>query len=470
MTTANQNNQLPKDATQQHKLVTLIIGNTPCSHNKKINTLNINREVAITFLGVVESKSSALGTTYNMIEGGQNNTTQRIPIRKQILYNIIAHKLYGTRTQKTYISPNLTVTYEHCDQSSSVQHIIDNLKRHDYYIYIVTNKQPKNESDTMITRNMWYNTVKNTLDLRRYPKSVVKSIGLTLLPDIGNYKKWYYGILTNTESKEKINLIPYLCGDSVSLESEKLNEINETPLNMYSDKQLRTLTSIGQEWNIDEFKYARQPIDIGLIQDRFAFLNPMPNVVNLPIKMESNDTLYIPVEYEGMVEALSKIISYEKEVNPSYDKYYAYMTIDKSYIKKGSSQSRFIYHVDGYQSAEQTAMTVQRNYYVTDIVPNIYVVDPMETNGLQGDTVGKWFDSFTHQSQHVDTMKAIPLHIYHYDGYQVHSPTQTMATTDKTTLKVSFTRRKLNQLGNGINPLIDYEWTYTPNKLETEVT
>jgi len=443
-----------------YKLQSIITDDTPYLHH----IFNIYQKVATTILGKMESKVTAFDTLLHKIKGDCNKTTQRTLIYQQFLYNMIAHKIYGTKIQKTYIFPK---TLEHCDQSNLVQHIIDYMGSYDYHIfYIVT--QPKNESDTMITRNKWYKTVKNTLDLRRYPKSVVKSTGLTLLPDIGNYKKWYYGILTNTESEAKVNLIPYLSGDSVSLCSDTLNEIKELPI--YSDKQLRTLTSIGQQWNIDEFKQARQPIDIGLVQDRLAFLNPMPNVVNLPIKMEGSDTLYIPVEYEGMVEALSKIMSYEKAVNPSYDEYYAYMTIDKSYVKTGSSQSRFIYHVDGYQSAEQTAMTVQRNYYVTDIVPNIYVVDPMETNGLLGDTVGEWFDSFTHQSQHVDTMKAIPLHIYHYDGYQVHSPMKALATTDKTTLKVSFTRRKLNQIGNGINPLIDYEWTYIPNKLEAEVT
>jgi hypothetical protein len=328
-------------------------------------------------------------------------------------------------------------------------------------------QQPIKESDIkMITLSNFYKLVRNRLDLRQYPKSKVKSTGLSLMPNTGNYRKWYYGVMYNPKGEKKVTWIPYLSGVKASLEYDS-KEIKEETYN-YTDEQQRTLSTIGQQWNIDEFKHARQPIPIHKVEDRYAFQYPMPNVVNLPIKMMGDDTIYLPVEYEGMSEALSKIFAYEKAVNPNYSDYYAYLTVDKRTILENSDQG--VYHVDGFQSAEQTNMTVQRNYAVCDVVPIQHVVDPMETRGLIGDTVGEFYKSFAHQSQHVDKMETVPFQIYLYDAFQVHKTTQAMVTTDRTYLRVSFTQRRLNRLGNGINPLIPHEWTYVPQNLEAEVT
>lgn len=318
------------------------------------------------------------------------------------------------------------------------------------------------ESDRkMKTISQFYTLVRNKLDLRRYPKSKVKSTGLALID-----KKWYFGVMYNPKGGKKVTFIPYLSGVKASLDGEVPDEVKEQTNN---DEQKRTLSSIGQTWSFDEFRHARQPIPIHKVEDRFAFQNPMPNVVDLPIKMTGDDTIYLPVEYEGMKEALSKIIAFEKVHNPKYGEYYAYLTVDKRVVQKGSYQGRIGCHVDGFQSAEQTIMEVQRNYSVFDIVPTEFVVSPMETRGLVG-TVGDWYDSFTHQSQHVEVIEAKPFEINHYDAYQVQRPTVALATTDRTHLKVSFTRRQLNKLGNGINPAIDYDWTYFLKDIVSQVT
>lgn len=312
----------------------------------------------------------------------------------------------------------------------------------------------------MKTISQFYTLVKNKLNLKRYPKSKVKSTGLALID-----KKWYLGVMYDPKGEKKVTWIPYLCGIKVDL--DETTTINKELT--YNDEEKRTLFTIGQQWSFDEFKHARQPIVIDKVYDRYAFQNPMPNVVDLPIKMAGDNTMYLPTEYEGMTEALSKIIGYEKSVNPNYDEYYAYLTIDKRVVREGSSQSRIGYHVDGFQSAEQTYTEVRRNYAVFDIVPTEFVVTPMETRGLMG-TVGEVYESFTHQSQHAEVIKAKPFEINHFDAYQVHTSAVALATTDRTYLRLSFAKRQLNRLGNGINPLIDYDWTYVPKDTISEVT
>lgn len=444
-----------------------VIGDTPFQKYSKTTLIANYNEVAI----VLDNTESKITAHYNLIDtvnGGNIKHNYISYINQLILYSLVLDDHLGNQIQKAYILQRIKNIGNY--EQRNLLHKQDNYHGYDIpAVFKSVATQPKTESDDieMITLSKFYTSVRNKLDLRRYPKTKVRSIGLSLMPDIGNFRKWYYGISHDPKGEEKITWIPYLNGDKVSLDSETLNEINELDLN---DRQRQTLSTIGQQWNINEFKHEREPIDISTIQDRFAFMNPMPNVVNLPIKMAGDNEVYLPSEYEGMVEALSKIIAYEKANNPSYSDYYAYLTVDKTFVRKGSSQSRFVYHVDGFQSAEQTEMTVQRNYYVTNIVPNKYVLEPMETKGLIGDTIGEYYESFTYQAQYVEKMESIPLHIYLYDAYQVHSPTLTMATTDKTTLRVSFTQRQLNTLGNGINPLIPYEWTYTPNTLEAEVT
>lgn len=316
----------------------------------------------------------------------------------------------------------------------------------------------------------FYQLVKNRLNLSRYPKSKIKQTGLAL-----HNKMWYFGVTYNPKGDKKVDWIPYLSGK----EAHKSDVVSGEPISKetkksdkYNDKQKRTLSTIGQKWNYDEFDYARQPIDIGTVMDRYAFSSPMPNVVNLPIKMAGDDTIYLPVEYEGMNEALNKIFTYGKTVNPNYSDYYAYLTVDK-FLE--NSQSRVKYHVDGFESADQTDQTVQHNYTVSNVeVPNKFVVEPMDTGDLNGETVGKWFDSFTRQSEHVKKVESIPLHIYLYDAYQVHKSTQSMdgysSDRNYTHMSVSFTKEQKNRIGNGINPLINEEWTYTPQDMEAEVT
>lgn len=432
-------------------IICRVIESTVLDHSSRLDTPHCQSDVGIYSLNLY---------------GETNENKTIIPIIQQFLLTLILDNIQTT-TQKTRAFPITSIMqYDRHGQRSGNGDIPTNI----IYCYecqciFSSIPQYKYESEHMITLSQFHTLIKNRLDLRRYPKAKIKSIGLALLPKKGNFRKWYFGTTHSIEGKEKITFLPYLCGEVVLLEDSEPTEVKEL-----NDEQKRTLSSIGQQWNIEEFQHTRQPIDIGLIQNKFAFQNPMPNVVNLPIKMAGSDKMYVPIEYAGMEEALNKIFGYEKAINPSYTDNYAYLTIDKNYVRAGSSQSRFIYHVDGFQSADYTNNTVQRNYTVTDIVPIEFVLSPLETKGLAGEIVGNWFESFTHQSEHVDKMKSIPLHIYHYDGYQVHIPTQTMATTDKTTLRVSFTPRQMNQLGNGINPLIDEEWTYLLTHLDSEVT
>ncbi|KKN13640.1 hypothetical protein LCGC14_1004480, partial [marine sediment metagenome] len=237
-------------------------------------------------------------------------------------------------------------------------------------------KQPINESEIemcknnitksvnntpMITLGKFYQLVRNRLNLSRYPKSKIKQTSLTLIPT-GSSKKWYFGVMYDPKGDKKVTWIPYLSGIKGQTSTLEAGEIRES--DKYNDEQQRTLSTIGQKWNYDEFTHARQPIDIGTVMDRYAFANPMPNVVNLPIKLAGDDTIYLPVEYEGMNEALNKIFSYEKTVNLNYDEYYAYLTVDK-FLEK--SQSRVKYHVDGFQSIDQTDLSVQHNYVVSNV-------------------------------------------------------------------------------------------------------
>jgi len=381
-----------------------------------------------------------------------NKTTQH---NAQKTYNLHTKhvNMYGRRSIEISFDDQMDAVYYYCERCA----LYFLKKFHNGGTYIAI---PIQESERIMkTISQFYKLVRQKLDLKRYPKSKIKSTGLSLID-----KKWYFGVIYDPKGKKKVTWIPYLSGIKASL-GDVPDEVKELT---YNEQQKRTLSSIGETWNTDEFQHERQPIPIHKVEDRYAFQTPMPNVVELPIKMKGDDTLYLPVEYEGMTEALRKIIAYEKANNPNYGEYYAYLTIDKRVVREGSSQQQIGYHVDGFQSAEQTDTDVQRNYSVSDIVPTEFVCIPMETQGLMG-TISDWYDSFTHQSQHIEKMKAKPFEINLYDAYQVHTPTVALATTDRSFLHVIFTRRQLTRLGNGINPLIQYDWTYSPQNIVSEV-
>lgn len=318
----------------------------------------------------------------------RNNTTNSNFNNNNSKY-LISDDSDNTHIQPSQVFRANTTRIDHCADSDSVN-ISYRLNSYEYQITKVTTDK---ESDKhMITLGKFYTLVKKTLDLRRFPKSKVKSTGLAIYPEKGNYRHWYYGVKHIVDGEEKVNLIPYLSGESVPLETRKSIEVKEEDCNDEENSSLSTIGQLGEK--VDNIHL----INIGTIEDVFAFTFPMPNVVNLPIK-QIGEEFYIPVEYMGMVEALQKIVDYEKSINSNFTEYYAYITVDNSVHSRDLSV-------------------------------------------------------LTNESEHTTIER---FQIYYGEVYQVF-----VTSTELPYLTVTFTTDKLNTIGNGINPLVPEKWTYQP--------
>lgn len=304
----------------------------------------------------------------------------------------------------------------------------------------------------MQTISNFYRTVEKRLDLNRFPKAEIKKAGLALINE-----HWYYGVIYDPNHNQRVTWIPYLSGKNSELPSLSVDTQGH-----YNPSQIRTLLGIGEVWNKQEFQYPRQPVPIAKVLNTYAFQAPMPNVVDLPIKMKGDSTIYLPYEYRGMGETIAKIIDCDKQINPHFDDYYAYLTVDKRPVKAGNSQRRYGCHVDGFQSdLVEPKVRTRHCYVVSDTLGTEFITDGFEIKNI-GDTVNDWYESFQHQSEHMERVKAQPFEINLFDAYQVHTSTVATEDTERTLARVSFSVRQLNRIGNGINPLIKEEWKYQP--------
>lgn len=297
-----------------------------------------------------------------------------------------------------------------------------------------------------ITLSEFYETVERVLELDRFPNYDIKKAGLALINE-----NWYYGVIYKPNELYEAKWIPYLSGRGVELDIAHIE-----PRRSFTPSQIRTLLGIGDVWDYSNFQYGRQPVPFEKVLDKYAFTTPMPNVVDLPVKMAGDDTIYLPYEYRGMKEPLSKIIDFEKQINPRYDEYYAYITIDK---RKPDDLSEYGCHVDGFQSALVDPKVETSHSYVVSTEPTEFVTEGFDITDM-GETVEEWNNSFQRQTEHMEKMYLEPFDIGLFDAYQVHSPVVATTEMERTLFRVTFSVRQLDYIGNGFNPLIPYEWEY----------
>lgn len=387
-----------------HKQKTLMVVDTPLTNSPYEEAMIVCDGRITTHLGIdngspiiphcsgEKDKLGLCGHHNAIYKGGyieQDNNLTNCNYVKQHINNLIVDDGI-TDTQPPQVFQAKTSRTDHCADSGAVLYT-NRLIRYDYQNILVA--IPIKESDNnMITLSQFYTLVKKSLNLRRFPKSKVKSTGLAIYPKEGNHRFWYFGVRHKADDKEKVDWIPYLSGEGVPQWTRREPEVKENDNNDDEGSQ----STIGQQ---GEKVNSIHTLNIGTIEDVFAFTFPMPSVMNLPIK-KVGEEIYLPIEYMGMVEALQKIIDHQKSINPNFSKYYAYITVDT---------------------------------LVSDHSLSI----------------------LTSESEHTTVEK---FHIYYGgDNYQVF-----VKSTESPYLTVTLTTDKLNTIGNGINPLFPENWTYQP--------
>jgi hypothetical protein len=218
----------------------------------------------------------------------------------------------------------------------------------------------------------------------------------------------------------------------------------------------------------DAAKYgtARVPLSLGVVDDatREAFTAPLPawcqHVLDMPIKFPGTD-VRVPAALASFVPAIQRIIDAERQINPSYEKYYAYLSVHQATLGVGERMRENPYHVDGFQGPRWPEKhPVNHSYLLSDQLPTVFypIAFPLDGVDLAFDDIYAEFARRVESSEGAAEWRPKDFELVLMDAYCVHRGDVAKQPMFRTWLRVSWETRVFDRLGNSHNPLFDYDW------------
>ncbi len=214
-----------------------------------------------------------------------------------------------------------------------------------------------------------------------------------------------------------------------------------------------------QIFDLKNFSIPRTPI----ILENFEYLfkndsfNKDLRVLDMPIKFPNSD-VKIPEICKPYLDIISKTLKYEWLANPEFKKYHCYLTIDNSYVERGLTQRNEGCHVDGFQGARIKKKVVSdRSYVLVSDFPTEFYCQKWDVSHLDP-AKHNFFKEFDKQAK--EEYKYVPevKNLILMDAYTVHKAGVATENKRRAFVRISFSVRKFDRLGNTHNPLFDYNW------------
>ena len=226
-----------------------------------------------------------------------------------------------------------------------------------------------------------------------------------------------------------------------------------------SPRRLRSpvVADLLKPWDVSRMLRRRRLRRIGRIEGRAAFSKPSVSVLNMPIKMAGTG-FKIPAELEQFREFLQKIIDDQAAVNPRLDEFYAYLTVDSGFVKKGDYHRRPGIHIDGVQGSRYPEKVPPENTYsASDAVGTVFYDQAFDLRHIDPDR-DYIHGELERQADEKNAAAARDYGIYHWDSYSAHHAAVADKDTPRTFVRVEFSKKVYDSAGDTVNPLFEYEW------------
>ena len=105
---------------------------------------------------------------------------------------------------------------------------------------------------------------------------------------------------------------------------------------------------------------------------------------------------------------------------------------------------------------------------VSDAVPTAFYVQPFHVEGLD-ERYHNFFSEFNRQALPERAWYPRPYDITLMDAYTVHKAETTPYPVYRTFLRLSYTMRMFDRLGNAHNPLFNYQWEMVSRDTQSEL-
>lgn len=215
---------------------------------------------------------------------------------------------------------------------------------------------------------------------------------------------------------------------------------------------------ITSPFEYERFTISRSPVKIGTIDDHVGYMNPIPCCRNMLVKIPDGD-MALPEPYpthKGCAEVIAMCLAFEKLHIPEryYNECYAYLTVDWRKVEAGKTHRQNIWHPDGFQGARyKKKLPACRGYLAFNTLPTEFAVQPFSIDGL--DVVrDNWQVAFAKQVQPESVFIPEAFEVHLMSAYQIHRPAVSPIEQDRCFIRLEFSHKIQDDLGNTENPLL----------------
>ncbi len=223
------------------------------------------------------------------------------------------------------------------------------------------------------------------------------------------------------------------------------------------------------QWDLDCFNTLQIPTKLGKIGNEFSYSSGV-RILDMPIKMPHSNKYSIPKELKQWYSVIKRIIELEHHFNSYIDKYYAYITIDQGYVKKGMTQRHEGCHVDGFQGGRiKNKNSINRSYIISDVDTTLIYNQKFKVN-LLDENKHDFFKELELQSNKNNIWQPEPYEIVLMNVYTVHKAAIAKSDGYRTFFRISYDVREFDRLGNTHNPMFDYNWNMVHRNVYKNLT
>lgn len=219
-------------------------------------------------------------------------------------------------------------------------------------------------------------------------------------------------------------------------------------------------------FDLNEFNRRHDPLVIGTMpRTLFEFPHYGLRILDMPIKFP-NQQPAIPDYAMKFGKFINRCLDHAW---PTARDCYAYLTVDQGLVKAGTSQRTAGAHVDGFQGTRiKDALPHDFGYCASNALPTIFYKQTWDVAHLDKGR-DNFFLEFDRQAIGLAEWQPTPCDIVYFDAYSVHRGAVATEDVARTFLRLSFSVREYDRLGNSINPLLSYGWRYERRQISKDL-
>jgi len=229
------------------------------------------------------------------------------------------------------------------------------------------------------------------------------------------------------------------------------------------------LHDINTTFSVEGFAVPRTPLKIG--ETALESLQELPEeiaIADMVIKWPGLG-YRVPTEVAALRGLLQNCANVEASINPHIDDFFAYLTVQRSVVQAGKKSRSNEPHSDSVQGKRiQPKQIIEHGYTMTDTDPTRFFTHGFDLTGVDPDRY--WLNAFFNDQANLgSSVQFNPGDVVLFDAYSVHDGVPSEQTCLRTFLRLIYSVRVFDRLGNTVNKLFDYDWDFQPRPVPSDL-